>query len=74
MCYAIFAGFILIFAVYSDHVLASFALAVDTGAGGWMPLALGWEMVVHLWPLLLLSGVIAAMLTYFVTRRLLARQ
>jgi len=72
MCYAIFAVLILLFAVYSHDLLEPLALSATTGDGQWMTLALGWEMVAHLWPLLVLAAIVSSMLTYFVTRRILA--
>jgi len=74
MCYVIYAALILLFGLYCDSLLQSLALAATTGDGGLMTMALGWEMVPHLWPLLALAAVISSLLTYQVVVRLMARK
>ena len=74
MCYVIYAALILLFGLYCDSLLQSLVLATTTGDGGLMTMALGWEMVPHLWPLLALAAVISSLLTYQVVVRLMARK
>ncbi len=73
MCFVIYAAIIVLSWLYCDSLLQSLALPTATGDGGWMSVALGWEIVPQLWPLLFLAAVISSLLTFLVMRRLAAR-
>jgi hypothetical protein len=68
MCYAIYTILIGLFLIYSDAVLEPLALSEQVGEGEWMVVALGWEMLFSIWPLLLMAMVVASALTFFVMR------
>jgi hypothetical protein len=70
MCMAIYATFLVLLWVYSDYMLDQYALSVTSGAGEWVVIALGWEMLPVLWPALLLMVVASSAITFFVMRRL----
>ena len=74
MCYLIYAALILLFGLFCDSLLQSLALSTATGDGGWMIIALGWEIVPRRWPLLALAAVISSLLTYQVVGRLAAHR
>ncbi len=70
MCYAIFALLIALLFFYSDAIVQEYALSIHLQNDTWMTVALGWEMIQVLWPLLLLATVIGSALTYLVPRLL----
>jgi membrane protein implicated in regulation of membrane protease activity len=70
MCMAIYAALFALLLYYSDFLIEPFALSVQTGEGEWMVVALGWEMVPLLWPVMLLLMVAASGVTLLVARRL----
>lgn len=68
MCYVIYGALLLTFGVYSDALLRQYALATAAAQGQWTVVALGWELVEILWPLLLFVAILASALTFFATR------
>ncbi len=68
MCMAIYATFLVLLWVYSDYMLDQYALSVTSGAGEWVVIALGWEMLPVIWPALLLMVVASSAITFFVMR------
>ena len=74
MCYAIYAVLLLVAGVYCDAQLQSVALSTSTGDDGWMVIALGWEIIPQLWPLLFLAAVFSSLLTYLVVGRMTVRK
>lgn len=68
MCYAIYGALIFLSAYYSYDLLEGYALAVADGAGNWMAVALGSEILFTLWPLLILAMILASAITFFLTR------
>lgn len=70
MCMAIYALLLALLLFYSDYMLEQYALAVPSGEGECMVVALGWEMLPAIWPALLLMMVAASAGTLFVSRRL----
>ncbi len=72
MCYAIYGALIFLFALYSDTLIEEYALSASVDEGQWIQVARGWEIVAHLWPLLVLTLVVSSAVTYLVTRRILA--
>lgn len=70
MCYALFALAIALLFYYSDTILQQHALTLRMAGGEWVTVALGWEMVQVLWPMLLLAAVVGSALTYLVPRLL----
>ena len=73
MCFVIYAAIIVLSWLYCDSLLQTLALSTASGDGGWMTIALGWEIVPQLWPLLLLAAVLSSLLTFLVMRKLAAR-
>lgn len=69
MCYLIYGALILTFTVFTHARLQDFALSVSDGGESWTVVALGWEMLLFLWPLLLLVAAVASAITYFTLRR-----
>jgi hypothetical protein len=70
MCYVIYGALILLFLLYSDALLEPLSLASASADGAWMTVALGWEIVAQLWPLLVLAGIVSSFLTYLIAGRL----
>lgn len=73
MCVAIYLALIGLFLFYSDYIVSQYALALAPEGGEEMVVALGWEMVPHLWPLLVAAMVVASAVTLFVARRVFAK-
>ncbi len=73
MCMAIYAALLALLLYYSNVVVEQFALSVGTTEGEWMVAAIGWEMLPLLWPLLLLSMVVASAATLLIVRPLSRR-
>ncbi len=69
MCFVIYAAIILVSWLYCDSLLQTLALSSAGAEGGWMTIALGWEIVPQLWPLLLLVAGGSSFLTFLITRR-----
>jgi len=69
MCIAIYLALIGLFVFYSDYVVNQYALTVIQTSGDTMVIAVGWEMVPALWPLLVAAMVVASAVTLFVARR-----
>lgn len=69
MCIAIYLALIGLFVFYSDYVVNQYALTVIQSSGETMVIAVGWEMVPALWPLLVAAMVVASAATLFVARR-----
>ena len=70
MCYLIYLGLIGLFLIYSDGIISQYALAMASEDGSWMSVALGWEMLVEIWPVLVLVAVLASAGTFFIMRKL----
>ena len=68
MCYLIYGALILTFTVYSDALIGQYALSVASGDDQWIVIALGWELIWALWPVLILVAVVASALTWFAAR------
>lgn len=68
MCYAIFAILIALLFLYSDVIVQEHALTMRLNESDWMTVALGWEMVQVIWPVLLLAAVTGSALTYLAPR------
>ena len=66
----IYAALIALFAFYSHYVVSQYSLAVTTAAGEPMTVAVGWELVPLLWPVLVGAMLIASAVSVFVTRRI----
>ncbi len=69
MCYLIYGTAILLFFLYSDAVIEPLVLALSDAQGGMMGIAVGWEMLTVIWPVILLFAILASFITYLVTRR-----
>jgi hypothetical protein len=70
MCYVIYLSLICLLLIYSDFQLEQYALSVSAEEGQWILTALGWEILPSLWPILLLSMVLASAATLLVVTRL----
>lgn len=70
MCIAIYTALIALFLYYSDYVIEQYALSIASENKEWMVVALGWEMLLLLWPVGVLLMVFASGVTLFVSRRL----
>lgn len=70
MCMAIYAVLLALLWIYSDYMLEQYALSISSGANEWTVVALGWEMLAAIWPVLLLMVVASSAVTFLVTRRL----
>lgn len=68
MCIAIYIALLGLFLFYSDYVVDQYALAIS-GEQGAMVVAVGWEMLVPLWPVLVAAMVLASAVSVWVTRR-----
>jgi hypothetical protein len=69
MCYVIYLSLISLLLIYSDYKLEQYALSVSAEEGQWILTALGWEILPSLWPVLLLSMVLASAATLLVVTR-----
>lgn len=70
MCMAIYAALVALLWIYSDYMLEQYALSISSGADEWTVVALGWEMLPAIWPVLLLMVVASSAVTFVVIRRL----
>jgi hypothetical protein len=66
---AIYAALFALFVYYSHFVIEQYALASSMGADEVMVVAVGWEMVPLLWPLLVAAMLVASAATVWVMRR-----
>lgn len=73
MCMGIYAALIGLFAFYSNYVINQYALVVNSAGGGTMTVAVGWEMVPLLWPVIVAAMLLASALSVYVTRRISCR-
>jgi hypothetical protein len=70
MCMAIYAALFALLLFYSDYLIEPYALSVNSGESQWMVVALGWEIVPLLWPVVLLLMVVSSAATLLLVRRL----
>jgi hypothetical protein len=70
MCFAISAALIALLWLYSDYMLEQYALSISTSGNQWTMVAIGWEIIPLIWPVLLMAMVAASAATFFVMRRL----
>lgn len=68
MCYVLYSLALAIALYFSDHLLEQYALSVMSENNQAMTVALGWEIVLELWPVFLLALVFGSMLTFFTLR------
>lgn len=68
MCVAIYAGLFALFAYYSHSVIEQYMLATSSD-GEVMVVAMGWELVPLLWPVLVAAMLVASAATVWVMRR-----
>jgi membrane protein implicated in regulation of membrane protease activity len=73
MCVSIYAALIALFFYYSDFIISAFVLAVPTDGNSIMAIAVGWEMVSQLWPLVVLAMVVSSALTLYITFKIQGR-
>ncbi len=69
MCIAIYLALIGLFIFYSDYVIDQYALTVNAEGQGAMVVAVGWEMVTWLWPVVVLAMLIASAVSVWIMRR-----
>ncbi|PKM46568.1 MAG: hypothetical protein CVV05_02510 [Gammaproteobacteria bacterium HGW-Gammaproteobacteria-1] len=69
MCMAIYAALFGLFVYYSHSLIEQYALATSTGGGEVMVVAVGWELVPLLWPVLVAAMLVASAATVWVMRR-----
>lgn len=65
MCLAIYLALIGLLLLYSVVLLDEYLLAVSSSDQQIMAVAQGWEIVVEIWPVFLLSMVVASAVTFF---------
>ncbi len=70
MCIAIYVALFALLLFYSNHAIEQYALSVTTAEQQWMVVAIGWEMLPLLWPVVLMLMIVASGITLFVMRRL----
>jgi hypothetical protein len=70
MCFAISAALIALLWIYSDYMLEQYALSISATGEQWTMLAIGWEIIPLMWPVLLMAMIAASAATIFVMRRL----
>lgn len=68
MCYAIFAILIVMLFLYSDIIIQEHALTMRFNDSEWMTVAIGWEMVQVIWPLLILAAVVGSAFTFMLPK------
>lgn len=68
MCYLLYGGLIATLLVFAHATLSDYALSVSSGAADWSVIAVGWGMLLPLWPLLLLVAAVSSAATYFALR------
>ncbi len=73
MCFAISAALIALLWMYSDYMLEQYALSISTTGEQWTMVAIGWEIIPLIWPVLLMAMIAASAATIFVMRRLGAK-
>lgn len=74
MCYAIYGAMLVLFFLYGDAVVDPLVLALRDEQGAMMGIAVGWEMLQVIWPVILLFAVASSFVTYLLTRRLSCRK
>ncbi len=72
MCMAIYAALFGLFVYYSHSLIEQYSLATSSGSEV-MVVAVGWELVPLLWPVLVAAMLAASAVTVWVMRRLGAR-
>lgn len=70
MCYVIYIALITLALLYSDSILDQYALSVLSGENQMLTVALGWEIILILWPVFLLAMVLGSVGTFFVSRKI----
>ena len=70
MCYLIYISLLVLAWLCSDSILDQYALSVLSGENQVFTAALGWEIVLVLWPVFLLAMVLASLVTLFVSRKI----
>lgn len=68
MCYIIYGALILTFGVYSDALLGQYVLATAAAQDQWTVVAMGWELVGVIWPLLVFVAILSSALTFSAIR------
>ena len=68
MCYVIYGSLIFLFGLYSYDLLEQYALAGLSGENTPIVVAIGSEMLLELWPVLMLTAVLASAITFFAGR------
>ena len=69
MCIAIYIVLTGLFIIYSDAILQQYALSISSADGEWMIMAIGWEIIPQIWPVLVMGMVISSAVTLFVVRK-----
>jgi membrane protein implicated in regulation of membrane protease activity len=69
MCIAVYLALIGLFLFYSDYVVEQYALAIPSADQGAMVVAVGWELVPLLWPVVVVAVLIGSAVSAWVTRR-----
>lgn len=69
MCLAISLALIGLFFFYSDYVIGQYVLAVNDPQQGALVVAVGWEMVLWLWPVVVAPMLLAGVVSVWVARR-----
>ncbi len=72
MCVGIYLALIGLFLFYSDFVINQYVLSVPAGEQGMMAVAVGWEMVWPLWPVVIAAMLLASAASVWATRRCLS--
>jgi hypothetical protein len=70
MCMAIYVALMALLWIYSDDMLEQYALSTSSGTNEWTVVALGWEILPAIWPVVLLIVVASSAGTFYVSRRL----
>lgn len=68
MCMAIYILLFGLLLFYSDYTMEQYALSVSSGEEQWMVMAVGWEMLPHIWPVALLLLIAGSGMTLLVLR------
>ena len=69
MCHVIYISLTALLLLYSEYVLEQYALSVTAGDAQWTLVAIGWEIIPFIWPVIVLVMVAASAVTFLIMRK-----
>ena len=69
MCIVLYTLLTTLLLIYSASVIEHYALAMVGDGGEWMIIAISWELLLDIWPILLFTAVLSSAVTTLILRR-----